>query len=189
MQSDFSSIVSSHNEDSAAIPMNRQITLAKYSDAYEIAIMARDFIEYGLGWSWTPGRIVRNIRDLDTVVIKAMDDRAMVGFAVMHFGLEIANLNLIAIKPGYRRQNLGRGLLSWLQKSAEVAGIKFIHLELRSTNQAAKKFYEKLGYVEYQAIAGYYGGKENALRMRKTLVKSTGTIPNFSFPWEKWQNT
>lgn len=167
--------------------MNRQIILAKYSDAYEIAIMARDYVEYGLGWSWTPGRIVKHIRDTDTVVVKAVEDGVMIGFAIMHFGLELSHLNLIAVKPGYRRQGIGRSLISWLQKTAEIAGIESIHLELRANNHTARQFYLKFGYMEYQAIAGYYGGKESALRMRKTLIKPISQIHSITFPWEKCQ--
>jgi len=152
--------------------------------------MSRDFIEYGLGWSWTPGRVVKHIRDPDTAVIKVTNDNQLLGFAVMHFGLDIAHLNLLAVKPAYRRQGLGKRLMAWLQNTDRNAGIETIILEFRSTNHSARGFYKQIGYREFQAIAGYYQGKESAIRMRKTLYdKFQLNQTTVVLPWEKWQDS
>jgi len=36
------------------------------------------------------------------------DARCLAAFAIMHFGDEVAHLNLLAVAPDYRRQGLGR---------------------------------------------------------------------------------
>ena len=41
------------------------VRLARLADAPAIATMSRDYIEQGLGWSWTVGRVERAIRDPD----------------------------------------------------------------------------------------------------------------------------
>ena len=171
--------------------MTRRVILAHYSDAYEMAIMSRDYIEYGLGWSWTPGRIVKHIRDQDNVVIKFLRNNQMLGFAVMHFDMDLAHLNLLAVKPEFRKQGIGRELMNWLHVSAVTAGIETILLEVRSSNRIARSFYNRLGYKGFQTISGYYGGKETAVRMRKTLIKQSirNNMPNIIFPWEKWQGS
>jgi hypothetical protein len=48
-----------------------EIRLATLSDAERIAVMSRDFIEHGLGWSWDAARVARRIRQRETNVVVA----------------------------------------------------------------------------------------------------------------------
>ena len=145
------------------------IELATNDDAQQLAIMSRDLIEQGLGWSWTTPRIVRHIRSPDNLVIVARVERRIVGFAVMYFANDHAHLNLLAVSPRAQRKGLGRRLLHWLEKSARVAGITDVYLEVRSQNLPARRFYESLGYVEFEEIRGFYAGQETAVRMAHDL--------------------
>lgn len=54
----------------------------------------------------------------------------------------------VAVKKEYRRQQVGFRLLSDLIKRAEVKGIAAFTLEVRVTNEAAIRLYEKLGFVQ-----------------------------------------
>ena len=121
------------------------IELAAVSDALEIATMSRELIEVGLGWSWTPSRVTRSIQCPDTLVLAARLERT-VGFAIMYFGTSQANLNLLAVAPPHRRTGVGRRLIAWLEKSAIVAGISNVYVEVRATNRGAQTFYGRLGY-------------------------------------------
>ena len=87
----------------------------------------------------------------------------------MHFGIEDARLNLLAVKPDYQRGGLGRRLVKWLEESALIAGISVIYLEVRTTNQVALAFYQKLGYRQVAVMPSYYGGRESALQMAHDL--------------------
>ena len=73
------------------------LSLAHYPDALEIAEMSRDLIEHGLAWSWTPARVRRAILGRDSCVLVARRERKIAGFAIMHFGDEVAHLNLLAV--------------------------------------------------------------------------------------------
>ena len=42
-------------------------------DAGPIAAMSRELIETGLGWAWTPERVLRCLRHRDTQVLIACD--------------------------------------------------------------------------------------------------------------------
>jgi ribosomal-protein-alanine N-acetyltransferase len=90
----------------------------------------------------------------------------------MHFGDEVAHLNLLAVAPEHRRQGLGSQLLDWLIKTAIEAGVFRINLELRTNNEAAKFFYSRLGFDQLGIVQGYYQGREAALRMSRHLAKS-----------------
>ena len=57
-----------------------EIRLALPADADAIARMSRDFIEYGLGWRWTPERIAGCMRDAATNVVVVDDANGIAGF-------------------------------------------------------------------------------------------------------------
>jgi ribosomal protein S18 acetylase RimI-like enzyme len=145
------------------------IGLARHADALEIAEMSRDLIEHGLSWSWTPARVRRAILGRDCCVLIARRERKIAGFAIMHFGDQVAHLNLLAVGLEHRRQGLGRQLIDWLSASAIEAGVFRIDLELRETNGDARAFYQSLGFQSLDVVQGYYQGREPALRMSRHL--------------------
>ena len=159
------------------------LRLALPADAPAIAVMSRDLIETGLGWSWTPARVARSIKNRDTSALAACDGQQVVGFAIMHFGDDRGRLNLLAVHPRYQGGGLGRRMTQWLEESALVAGIEVIELELRRSNVGARKFYERLGYRSAGVVARYYRGEEDALRMARDIRRTVGPAPAWQAPW------
>jgi ribosomal-protein-alanine N-acetyltransferase len=174
------------------------IRLAEPRDAQAVALMSRDFIESGLGWKYDAPRVLKAIRDRDTLTIVACEGGkpaaqprgavasaaardAHAGFAIMELGEERAHLVLLAVRPSHRRQGIGQRLLEWLLESARVAGMASVHLELRAGNDAARRFYRAMGFYETVLVPGYYRGveggrKEGALRMLRVL-RVPGPVP------------
>ncbi|MGH8119828.1 MAG: GNAT family N-acetyltransferase [Gammaproteobacteria bacterium] len=151
--------------------VNKRINIefATRQDALPIAEMSRDHIETGLGWKWGRERVMRALRNPETVVIKAMVMSEFAGFAIMRCGWQEAHLDLLAVMPHHRRNGVGMALLSWLEESTLTAGIPVIRLELRETNQDALKFYKQHGYKEVWHIKGYYCGRETAIVLARDL--------------------
>src|SRR5919204_1586514 len=114
------------------------IRLAEPRDAQAIALMSRDFIEAGLGWKYDGSRVMRAIRDRETLAVVACDTKsgatatraAINGFAIMEFGDERAHLVLLAVRPSHRRMGIGQRMLEWLLESARVAGMASVPPEL-----------------------------------------------------------
>lgn len=146
---------------------------AKISEAPLLAVMSRDLVEQGLGWSWTPSRIAGKIRHPESVVLAAILGNRPIGFAIMGFARQEAHLELLAVQPSQQRLGVGRRLVRWLEKSALTAGTPIIYLELRAANRAALLFYHKLGYRKVALARGYYQGRESAIRMGRDLWSST----------------
>lgn len=146
------------------------IKLATLHECEEIARMSRDYIEHGMGWSWNEQRVLRAIKEPETVVAVVKTAREIQGFAIMQFGEEAAHLNLLAVKPRHRRRGLGKHLIHWLEETAQTAGTFKISLELRESNWAAYQFYEHLGYRPIKRIAGYYQAREAAIRMGRDVT-------------------
>lgn len=142
-----------------------EFRLARVADAGHLAAMSREFVESGLGWSWTPSRVAKHIRSKDSIVLVAKGERRIAGFAIMRFGEEEAHLDLLAVKPVYRREGVGRHLIEWLEESALTAGVSIIYLEVRAGNAGAQRFYENLGYRRIRQLRGYYHGHEAAVCM------------------------
>lgn len=156
------------------------IRLAEVADAPAIALMSRDLIEPGLGWRYDQPKILAKIRHRDTVTLVASERGRTAGFAIMDFADERAHLVLLAVRPTHRRQGIGRRLLEWLVESALTAGIASIHLELRASNEAARAFYNAMGFTETLVVPGYYrgpgGAKESAMRMLRMLRRGDSPV-------------
>ena len=155
------------------------LKLASIKDAKTIASLSRDEIEVGLGWRWRTDAITTMIRDPDAIVVCAympttndMTDE-FAGFGIMQYELDHAHLNLLAVVPSYRRRGIACELLRWLEKTALIAGVDTVALEVRAVNVPARAFYRQAGYQENQYLRHYYrtpdGKTEAAYRMRRSL--------------------
>ncbi len=154
------------------------IAAARRADVSAIARGSRDLVEHGLAWSWTPRRVLRSLRSRTALVVVARAAERCAGFAIMRYGDDEAHLDLLAVVPDQRGRGVGRQLVEWLEEPALVAGITTVVLEVRAGNRAARAFYERLGYRPVGRLAGYYQGRESAIRMRRTLG-AAGVPPPF----------
>ncbi len=131
--------------------------------------MARDLIEHGLGWTWTPERVAASVRNPKTLVAVARAGDRIAGFGVMRYEEDEAHLDLLGVARDHQRVGLGRRLVEWLEKPALVAGISAVLLEVRASNRGAQAFYERLGYRQLEYVPRYYQGRESAYRMGRKL--------------------
>ncbi len=162
--------------------MNRPSTVtlrpARSHEAQSLARMSRDLIEIGLAWRYQPERIEALIKDPETVALVACERSRIQGFAIMHFGELHAHLVLLCVRPTQQRCGIGRRLHEWLLRSARVAGLDSIRLELRADNAPALAFYRRLGFTETQQMPAYYGGEIAARRMNLPLRSDSLDFPN-----------
>lgn len=171
-----------------------EFRLAKKSDLSRIAELSRDYIEHGLGWSWTTERVKKSYLCRNTNILVACarshntirskpqipqtripgksqsTGQKIIGFGIMHYGATEANLNLLAVIPQYRLLGIAKLMVQWLERSASVAGIDVVYLQCRSRNTAAQLFYQKLGYRKLRDLPKYYSGKESAVLMGHDLL-------------------
>lgn len=95
--------------------------------------------------------------------------KVMSGFAVMGYGDNDAYLALLSVKPEWRRRSIGRTMVEWLLKCAEVGGVKRVDVELRADNEAALSLYHSLQFAEIARKPGGYYGTVSQVRMRRVL--------------------
>ena len=145
------------------------VRLATPEDAKAIAVMSRDYIEYGLPWGWRAERIAGAIRDVDTNVAVIGRPGALAAFGIMSYRGEDAHLLLFAVHHERRREGLGSALLGWLEDVARAAGSRRIRVEARWDNHAGRSFYSEHGYHERDIQGARYGEGVAGVRLEKWL--------------------
>lgn len=151
------------------MPSPPTIRLAISSDAHAIAVLSRDAIEHGLGWRYTPDRILAAIRSRTTNVAVIHARGCLLAAGVMEYGDTSAHLVLLGVQRTHRRRGMGRQLLEWLEACASTAGLQTIGVEVREDNPNALAFYQALGYRVRGCVPGYYRGTLDAVRLAKPL--------------------
>jgi ribosomal-protein-alanine N-acetyltransferase len=105
----------------------------------------------------------------------------IIGFAVGRALPDEAELLLIAVDPGHRREGVGRLLLTTLEARLAESGARTMHLEVRASNHAAQRFYAALGYTVSGRRPGYYPAgahasvREDAMLMMRSLLAEQGS--------------
>jgi len=145
------------------------VRLARAADAVDIAAMSRDYIEHGLPWTWTAGRVEAAIREADINVVVAGERRAISAFGIMSYPDDDAHLLLFAVRQNQRRRGVGSAILRWLEEAADTAGAKRIRVECRRDNAAARNFYCEHGYQELSITTKFYRGLKDGIHLVKWL--------------------
>ena len=142
-----------------------KIELAQPRDAGEISELSHRYIERDLRRVYTPARIRRLIRHPAKNVVVARSGNRLLGFGVMTYGENSANLDLLAVRTSCRGQGVASRIVAWLGKVAATAGIAQLFVQVREKNTGAIRFYEKLDFRVIERVAGYYQGRETAVVM------------------------
>lgn len=150
---------------------NRRIEFARLSDVIEIGDISRKYIEYDLAWHYTPENLTRLLKSDTKNLVVARIEKQLVGFGLMTYSHEHANLDLLAVKIRHRYQGIGRELVQWLEAVALTAGIGTVNVQVRKTNSGAIKFYKRLGYQNIGERRGYYQGRETGIMLSKNIRK------------------
>ena len=145
------------------------VEFARVSDATEIGNLSMHYVEHGLQWRYTPQKIKSLIKDKTKNVVVARKENTLIGFGIMDYENDQANLDLLAVKITYRRQGIGKLIVEWLEEVASLAGMYNIYVQVRETNEEAIQFYKHLGYMKIDEKKGYYQGKEAAIIMCKNI--------------------
>ena len=154
--------------------MNARVEFAASTDAVEIAELSRKYIEYDLGWHYTPGRIRELLKDSEKNVIVVRQDKQLAGFGIMTYADQNANLDLLAVKSGFRRRGVGKRIVTWLEDVARTAGISNIYVQVRKVNRDAIKFYTQCGFQIIDERRRYYRATETGVIMCKTIGQMMG---------------
>lgn len=100
----------------------------------------------------------------------AAPDQGLLGFLVARLLPPECELENIAVAPSIRRRGIGSQLLEALRRAAKDTNCESVFLEVRESNQAARAFYESVGFKREGRRKSYYSKpSEDAILYRLAL--------------------
>lgn len=100
------------------------------------------------------------------------ENGVIIGYAMLMLVLDEAHLLNISIAKSHQGRGLGCALLEYMMQVARGHGAANMFLEVRPSNLAAIRLYERTGFNEMAVRRGYYpaaDGREDALLMGMAL--------------------
>ena len=90
------------------------------------------------------------------ILVVRSDDRAVVGFCTFRLVVDEIHINNVAILPGLRGRGMGTALMHRVFEEAQRLGARRISLEVRASNEGARRLYDRLGFVVAGTRRDYY---------------------------------
>ncbi len=115
------------------------------------------------------GEIFNHPISFPLVVVHGVQERVMGYIIFWHIHDEV-QINNIAVHPDFRRMGIGETVVNMVLAKVRMEGAKFIALEVRPSNLAARALYNKLGFEVLGIKENYYfSPQEHAFIMGKSL--------------------
>ena len=117
---------------------------------------------------WSENSVRSELSNPLSLWIVALDGGQVVGYVGSQSVLGESDMMNIAVSQEYRGQGIAVSLVNELIDSLRQKGNYQLTLEVRISNEPAKRLYEKLGFFEVGRRPNYYHNpKEDALILRK----------------------
>lgn len=100
------------------------------------------------------------------------------GFALAWAQAGEAELISIGVAPHARRSGIGAALLRATLQEAAAHAAEVLFLEVAEGNAEARALYARLGFLEVGRRRNYYGGREDALVLRRATALVLDTARN-----------
>ena len=117
---------------------------------------------------WSERSIASELDNRLSLWLVAVDGERVAGYVGSQSVLGETDMMNIAVHPDYRRQGIGQNLVERLIRELKAQGNHSLMLEVRVSNENARKLYEKLGFVQVGLRKNYYRNpREDACILRK----------------------
>lgn len=141
---------------------------AELSDIPAVAALERSEFPDGAD----EGMLARLLDAEGGVILAAEEGGGLLGYVWARFVLDEGDIGNIAVAPGFRRRGAGAALLKALLEEAERRQAAVVQLEVRESNLAARRLYEKNGFEIVGKRKNYYEKPaEDAILMSKFFQK------------------
>ncbi len=149
--------------------MNDAISFRPMTEADLDAVLKVEYAAFS--HPWTRGIFLDALKSYECWLM--FEGGQQVGHGVIQVILDEAHLLNITVKPQSQGRGLGLRLLEHLMAQARARQALECFLEVRASNDAAYRLYERYGFNEVGRRRDYYpavGGREDALVMVCTLL-------------------
>ena len=111
--------------------------------------------EAGLTRPWNDPRkdIARKLQVQREWFLVAEDEHRVVASVMAGYDGHRGWVNYLAVARSHRGRGLGRALMAEAERLLAAAGCPKVNLQVRTTNEEALSFYERLGYKKDDAVS------------------------------------
>ena len=95
-------------------------------------------------------------RSMCHIFVVRTDECRVAGFCAFWLVFDEIHINNIALRPGFRAQGMGSALLERVLSEGRGLGARRATLEVRASNTAARRLYERLGFYVAGVRRDYY---------------------------------
>lgn len=139
-------------------------------DLDQVMIVERS--AYAHGWPTTAFERELTQNAMARYIVLTDDDR-VVGFGGLWLMVDEAHIVTVAVLPEMRRRGLGRLLVHGLVQLAATSAMHAATLEVRASNDAARRLYALYGFYEVGVRKRYYSdNQEDAVIMTTEALDS-----------------
>lgn len=104
----------------------------------------------------------------ENIYLVCADEDKIAGYCGLWTVFGEGNITNMAVSADYRRQGIGKALMQEMEKRGQQIDVSVFFLEVRESNEAAKKLYEQMGYREIGKRKRFYERPvEDAIVMSK----------------------
>ena len=138
----------------------------RFSDLPEVARLENDIFSD----PWPLDAFEEYLDSLDGIGWVVTVQSRIVGYACCGLDTGILHVTNLAVVPAYRRKSVAKRLMDCILTLARERECELVYLEVRITNEAARRFYEALEFETVDRKISYYEHPaEDALIMVRRL--------------------
>ena len=117
---------------------------------------------------WSENSVASELKNPLSCWLVAEEDGKVAGYVGSQTVMDESDMMNVAVHPDCRRQGIAEELVNALTDALREKESRCLTLEVRASNEPAKKLYEKLGFVSVGLRKNYYRNpREDALILRK----------------------
>ena len=143
------------------------ITIEKMEEEHIEGVWELERASFARPWSRAT-LLMELVNPLSSCYVALCQGR-VVGYVGLWCILDEGHINNIAILPAFRGRGYAKALMEYVLGQALGRGLSQVSLEVRPSNEAARRLYRRYGFQDIGRRKGYYENGEDAVIMAVRL--------------------
>jgi ribosomal-protein-alanine N-acetyltransferase len=118
------------------------------------SVVALEKNSFALPWSETS--FVKELYKPRSIPKVAVLDDTVIGYVCIDYVMEDGHILNLAVRPDYRKSGIARALVADALEELRLKECRFVYLEVRASNLAARRLYESFGFKVVGTRKNYY---------------------------------
>jgi ribosomal-protein-alanine N-acetyltransferase len=127
---------------------------------------------------WPAASFRRFLNDTAALARVAIVEGTLVGYAFGWCVGEEAELGNLAVDPAWQRRSIASSLLEWFLEACRRRGVQAVFLDVRASNEPAKRLYQLHGFHEFGRRRFYYSKPREDALIYRAILKDPAVSPS-----------